>query len=191
MAAAAVMAPTDMLASVSGFLAGTAPQIPVTGVTVVMAVMAAAAVVAVGLVLSVPSWRGDTSKSKPVREATILAQTLELELGVAPSDDLAEQAVQAAEPTLNRNIFRPSKPRSEGSRPPGAESAPADSLEEERGMTVSAIFVDGDSRQAMISGRRVANGDSIGGYWVIDISRDSILLWNEDGFHTVRWREDR
>jgi hypothetical protein len=132
-------------------------------------------------------------KESPARDALALIQTLDAQLASRSSDDgLADQAFGAARGVLRRDIFsseslmrKPAAaPREETPRPREAPTVPSE-------LEIMGIFVDGHMRQAVISGRRVAEGDSIGGYWVIEITRESVLLWNDGGFKTLTWGNDR
>ncbi len=157
---------------------------------VVIIVVAVAALV-VGV--SLPGKRSERSSASPVREAMDLVRSLDLQLGQDAADDAPDEAGReaAARHSLRRDIFSSGAPPTQAfARSSEQDRTAARTLTNEN-LVVSAILLDGDSRQAVIAGRRVSAGDSVAGYWVVEISRESVLLWNESGFRRIGWRKER
>lgn len=75
--------------------------------------------------------------------------------------------------------------------PARARVAPPDAAPEPAAdpYAVGGIFIDGTSRFAVIGGRRVAEGDSLLGYWVAEITPRSVLLWRSNEFKRLSWSE--
>jgi len=130
----------------------------------------------------------------PTKDALALIQALDAQLatrdGVADAGSLETEG--SARGALRRDIFSADALRPKPvARPTEERARQIEEPPQVPDLEVMAILVDGHLRQAVISGRAVAEGDSVGGYWVIEITPESILLWNDDGFKTLTWGKNR
>jgi hypothetical protein len=146
------------------------------------------------IVVSLPVGLRKTPTASAPRDALALIDVLDARMS-KPTDDARAGSLGVDRPArrvLRRDIFSPEALHPKARSQP-QEMAPRARPEPARdpGPELMGIFVDGHSKQAVISGHRVAEGDSVAGYWVIEITRESILLWNDGGFKTLTLEGDR
>jgi hypothetical protein len=131
---------------------------------------------------AVPIGRQRKAAPDPTARARQAYQTLEEQIGgsevALDAADSAGAAVDAGAAPRQRSRFQPvwraPVPGAPGSAPVAAGGPP----------TLTGIFIDGVTREAILNGRRVRVGDRVAGYQVSEIAPDGVRV--ERGKTTVR-----
>ena len=119
---------------------------------------------------AVPIGKHRKAGPDPTTRAKQAYQTLQDQMAVsgepAPAEGDSASGIAPALP-LQRNLFQPAwgAPASPGA--PAAPGAPP---------ALSGIFIYGATREAILNGRRVREGDRVGGYQVLEIAPDGVQL---------------
>lgn len=139
-------------------------------------IAAAAVVLVIVSLVAIPAPSNDSVRD-PVAEAAEAYRSLmdQIEGGddaAVPRPATAVTDSAGGRPELDRDLFRPKpKPRPKPKtpkKPPAPKPPPLPEL--------SAILIDGGVRQARVGGQTVTAEQEIGGYRVVAIERDAVIL---------------
>ena len=133
------------------------------------------------LVIAVPgSGPGGGTTVDLAHEALALVESFEARLAPPPGLQSEPRAVDSPPRRSSiRDIFRPVH---DTAPPPEPErTTPAS----DSGPVLGGVLLDGDRRQAVIDGRVLAEGDSIRGYFLVEVRPQSVLLWRDGEFRRV------
>jgi len=98
-----------------------------------------------------------------------------------PAAEIGGPSVAVGESNLDRDLFKPVPKRRTASA-----NASAKRRAKPRLPALTAIFIDGAVRQALLDGKLVGIGDSVRGYRIREIETHRVLLEKGDTIHTIR-----
>lgn len=81
------------------------------------------------------------------------------------------------------------EPLNDPTRPPIAPAGPVASIEKRpsvEGLVLQSVLVAADRRAAVISGRMVAIGGSVGGYRLVQVGENDVTLSGPEGIKTLK-----
>ncbi|MBN1826702.1 MAG: hypothetical protein JW958_10575 [Candidatus Eisenbacteria bacterium] len=162
----------------------------------------AAAAAAVFALTLVPLRKEASLRANPAEDAQTTYLSLLDRIGASEAGPLAEGKTgpgvseivgpEAPADRLDRDLFAPARRGSyradaaENAATPSAPRRPA----RPRSPVLSAIWIDGPSRQAILNGRPMAEGEEFDGYRVIRIGRDGVILERDGAELRLPWGEE-